>query len=301
MMSSDAAITRAKERFEALRARDAVAIMYSESATELVPLSPTHLPRHFRKFEGMRAFNFHPCKDRRGLVATHSSCTESERLVIEAFRSVSKDLEEHLEAHRYTTRFRIRELDWAIALVEASHKKVLGSEGYEWQWWQDADDDLLITGRIAECWDKSMNIMDRYFIELINAVESSLRLIEHLATEPEVPKQAVARDKTADQLLQDLYERNPNFACTASLKVLAADLGFASPSALSATHFYRNVLKGKRDAVKEIISPRKQAEKRIRAGMPYVDDKETIDAVNKTLGEYFEQIAGEMPRVDQEL
>ena len=56
MMSSDAAITRAKERFEALRARDAVAIMYSESATELVPLSPTHLPRHFRKFEGMRAF-----------------------------------------------------------------------------------------------------------------------------------------------------------------------------------------------------------------------------------------------------
>ena len=300
-MSSDAAITRAKERFEALRARDAVAIMYSESATELVPLSPTHLPRHFRKFEGKRAFNFHPCKDRRGLVVTHSSCTESERLVIEAFRSVSKDLEEHLEAHEYTTRFRIRELDWAIALVEASHKKVLGSEGYEWQWWQDADDDLLITGRIAECWDKSMNIMDRYFIELTNAVESSLRLIEHLATEPEVPKQMVAREKTADQLLQDLYERNPNFACTASLKVLAADLGFASPSALAATRFYRNVLKEKRDAVKEIISHRKQAEKRIRAGMPYVDDKETIDAVNETLGEYFEQIADEVHRVNQEL
>ena len=53
-------------------------------------------------------------------------------------------------------------------------------------------------------------------------------LIEHLATEPAVPKQADARDKTADQLLQDLYERNPNFACTASLRVLAADLGFAS-------------------------------------------------------------------------
>ena len=186
-------------------------------------------------------------------------------------------------------------------MVEASHKKVLGSEGYEWQWWQDADDDLLITGRIAECWDKSMNIMDRYFIELTNAVESSLRLIEHLATEPAVPKQAVARDKTADQLLQDLYERNPNFACTASLKVLAADLGFASPSALAATHFYRNVLKEKRDVVKEIISHRKQAEKRIRAGMPYVDDKEAIDAVNKTLGEYFEQIADEVHRVNQEL
>ena len=143
--------------------------------------------------------------------------------------------------------------------------------------------------------------MDRYFVELTNAVESSLRLIEHLATEPEVPKQTVAREKTADQLLQDLYERNPNFACTASLKVLAADLGFASPSALAATRFYRNVLKEKRDAVKEIISHRKQAEKRIRAGMPYVDDKETIDAVNETLGEYFEQIADEVHRVNQEL
>ncbi len=297
-MSSDAAITRAKERFEALRARDAVAIMYSESATELVPLSPTNLPRHFRKFEGMRAFNFHPCKDRRGLLVTHSVCTETERLVIEAFRNVSKDLEEHLEAHGYTTRFRISELDWAIALVEASRRKLLGSEGYDWQWWQDADDDLLITGRIAECWDKNMNIMDRYFVELNNTVESSLRLIEHLATEPGVTKQTDTREKTADQLLQDLYERNPNFACTASLRVLAADLGFASSSALTATYFYSNVLREKRDAVKEIISHRKQAEKRIRAGMPYVDDKETIDAVDKTLGEYFEQIAEEVHRVD---
>jgi hypothetical protein len=61
------------------------------------------------------------------------------------------------------------------------------------------------------------------------------------------------------------------------------------------------VLKEKRDVVKEIISHRKQAEKRIRAGMPYVDDKEAIDAVNKTLGEYFEQIADEVHRVNQEL
>ena len=35
--------------------------------------------------------------------------------------------------------------------------------------------------------------------------------------------------------------------------------------------------------------------------MPYVDDKETIDAVNETLGEYFEQIADEVHRVNQEL
>ncbi len=115
---------------------------------------------------------------------------------------------------------------------------------------------------------------------------------------PGVTKQTGTGEKTADQLLQDLYERNPNFACTASLRVLAADLGFASSSALTATYFYSNVLREKRDAVKEIISHRKQAEKRIRAGMPYVDDKETIDAVDKTLGEYFEQIAEEVHRVD---
>ncbi|HAO73251.1 MAG TPA: hypothetical protein DCR06_11670, partial [Planctomycetaceae bacterium] len=179
-MAADVAIARAKARLEALRGRDPVAIMYSESATELKPLSPNNLPRHFRKFEGMRAYNFHPSKDRRALLVTHSACTESERLVIDTFRSVSKDLEEHLYAHKYTTCFRIRELDWAIALVEASHRKLLGSEGYEWQWWQDADEELLVTGRIADAWGKNMHVMDRYFIELKNAVESSLRLIEHL-------------------------------------------------------------------------------------------------------------------------
>ena len=172
-MAADLAITRAKERFEALRARDTVAIMYAESASELPELSPSHLPRHFRKFENMRSFHFSPSQGRRGLLITHSACTESERLVVEAFRSVSKDLQEHLEAHKYTTCFRIRELDWSIALVESANQQLLGSEGYEWKWWQDADDDLLITGRVAECWDKNLNIMDRYFIELNNAVEAS--------------------------------------------------------------------------------------------------------------------------------
>ena len=53
-------------------------------------------------------------------------------------------------------------------------------------------------------------------------------------------------------------------------------------------------MKDKRAFCKPALSQRKQAEKRIRAGMPYVDDKETIDAVDKSLREYFEHIADEV-------
>ncbi len=288
-MAADLAITRAKERFEALRARDTVAIMYSESASELSALSPSHLPRHYRKFENMRSFHFSPSQHRRGLLITHSACTESERLVIEAFRSVSKDLQEHLEAHKYTTCFRIRELDWAIALVESANQQLLGSEGYEWKWWQDADDDLLITGRVAECWDKNLNIMDRYFIELNNAVEASLRLIEHLAIVPEVPQKPEPREKTADQKLQDLFERNPNYACEATLRALAKELGFKSPSTLTATPFYNNVLKEKREVVKQINQQKQAAEKRIRSGNAHANDAAEIKAAEKALDEYYSQ------------
>jgi hypothetical protein len=245
-MAADVAIARAKARLEALRGRDSVAIMYSESATELKPLSPNNLPRHFRKFEGMRAYNFHPSKDRRALLVTHSACTESERLVIDTFRSVSKDLEEHLYAHKYTTCFRIRELDWAIALVEASHRKLLGSEGYEWQWWQDADEDLLVTGRIADAWGKNMHVMDRYFIELKNAVESSLRLIEHLEiehleAEPSVPKQTESCGETTNKKLEALWKKEPAFCLLKPIQAIAQKIGKGEIS-VSESDFWKETI-----------------------------------------------------------
>ncbi len=288
-MAADAAITRAKERFEALRARDTVAIMYSGSDVGLPSLSPSHLPKHFRKFEGMRSFHFSPNQHRRGLLITHSACTESERLVIEAFRCVAEDLQEHLEAHKYTTCFKIRELDWAIALIEASHNSLLGPEGYGEVLWQDADSDLLVTGKFSEDRGKHLNIMDRYFIELNNAVEASLRLIEHLAVLPEAPQKPEPREKTADQKLQDLFEANPNFTCEASLRALAQELGLKSPSTLTATPFYNNVLKEKREVVKQISQQKQAAEKRIRSGNAHADDAAEIEAADKALDEYYSQ------------
>ena len=85
------------------------------------------------------------------------------------------------------------------------------------------------------------------------------------------------------------------------MKTIAEKLGLKSAGSISATCFYKDVLKGKRGYCKSAIEQRRQAEKRIRAGMPYVDDKETIDAVDKSLGEYFEQIADEVHRVDEGL
>lgn len=288
-MSTDIAITRAKERFEALRLRVTVAIMYSGSDAELPVLNPTHLPKQFHKFEGMRSFHFRPSQHRRGLLITHSACTESERLVIDAFRSVAEDLQKHLEAKKYTTCFRIRELDWAIALIEASHNGLLGSEGYDEVLWQDADSDLLVNGKFSEDRGKNLNIMDRYFIELNNAVEASLRLIEHLSKVPEVPQKSEPREKTADEKLQDLFEANPNFTCEATLRALAQELGLMSQSTLVATSFYSNVLKEKREVVKQINQRKQAAEKRIRSGNAHADDTAEIEAADKALDEYYAQ------------
>ncbi len=138
-------------------------------------------------------------------------------------------------------------------------------------------------------------------MQLENIVESSIQLIHYLGKKPEVPKKSRLKEKTADQLLQDLYEADPRFCCEESLRTITEKLGLKSTGTITSTCFYKDVLKGKRDHCKSAIEQRRQAEKRIRAGMPYVDDKETIDAVDKSLGEYFERIADEVHRVDEGL
>ena len=138
-------------------------------------------------------------------------------------------------------------------------------------------------------------------MQLENIVESSIQLINYLGKKPESPRKSRLKEKTAGQLLQDLYEADPRFCCEQSLRTIAEKLGLKSNGAITATCFYKDVLKGKREFCKPVIDQRKQAEKRIRAGMPYADDKETIDAVDKSLSEYFEHISDDMHRMDQEL
>ena len=56
-----------------------------------------------------------------------------------------------------------------------------------------------------------------------------------------------------------------------------------------ATHFYNNVLKEKREVVKQISQQKQAAEKRIRSGNAHADDAAEIEAADKALDEYYSQ------------
>ncbi|MGI9458395.1 MAG: hypothetical protein ACR2NF_00210 [Pirellulales bacterium] len=245
-MVTGAAIARAEGRFQSLRSRDAVSILYSSWASGLPPMRRDNLPRDFHKYSESRSIEFKPDSDRHSLFLTHCACPESENLLIDAFRDISIDLKDALEKHQFTTGFRTRELDWAVALIEASHKGLLGSAGYDEVWWQDSTDPLLIAGRIKESFAEKVDLIDHYMVELTNAVESSLRLVEILETEPEAPKQTKPRGDDTEQRLRMLWTEDQFYCLTHSIAEIAKRID-RSKGQVSKSQFWQEVITLEKD------------------------------------------------------
>ena len=293
--------------FEAVADNEPIGLLYSEWQRGIEPLDPKQLPESYESFEQHIAFEFSPSEHLESLLIIKGDDSNLKRLVMSVCSSAAILFKDDLLSHGFEINTRTMSAPWLWSLVEAARRQCLGVEGLiGGTAYCQSKHDKNLTVDEQEILDESLgwsmaDFVPRRFMQLENIVESSINLISYLGEKPESPRKSHLKEKTADQLLQDLYETDPKFCCEESLKTIAEKLGFKSTGSISATCFYKDVLKCKRDYCKSAIDQRKQAEKRIRAGMPYVDDKETIDAVDKTLGEYFEQIADEISRVDQEL
>lgn len=294
-------------RFEAFRDNEPVGLLYSEWQRGTEPLDPKQLPKSYKSFEQQMAFHFCPAEHLDSLLIIKGDDSNLKRLVMSICSSAAIHFKDDLLSHGFKINTRTMSAPWLWALVEAARRQCLGAEGLVGGTaFCQSKHDRNLTVDEQEVLDESLgwsmaDFVPRRFMQLENIVESSIQLIHYLGKKPESPKKSRLREKTADQLLQDLYEADPRFCCEESLRTIAEKLGLKSTGTITATCFYKDVLKGRRDHCKPAIEQRKQAEKRIRAGMPYVDDKETIDAVDKSLSEYFEQIADEMHRMDQEI
>ena len=294
-------------RFESFRDNEPIGLLYSEWQCGIEPLDPKQLPEPYESFEQQIAFSFSPSDHLESLLIIKGDDSNLKRLVMSVCSSAAIHFKNDLLSHGFEINTRTMSVPWLWSLVEAARRQCLGAEGLVGgTTYCQSKHDKNLTVDEQEVLDESLgwsmaDFVPRRFMQLENIVESSINLISYLGEKPESPKKSQLKQKTADQLLQDLYEAAPRFCCEESLKTIAEKLGLKSTGSISATCFYKDVLKGKRDYCKSAIEQRRQAEKRIRAGMPYVDDKETIDAVDKSLGEYFERIADEVHRVDEGL
>jgi len=293
-------------RFESFRDSEPIGLLYSEWQPGVEPLNPSLLPEAYKSFEQQMAFRFCPSEHLDSLLIIKGGDSDFKRLVMSICSSAAIHFKDDLLSHGFKINTRTMSAPWLWALVEAARRQCLGAEGLvgATTFCQSKHDRNLTVDEQAVL-DESLgwsmaDFVPRRFMQLENIVESSISLISYLGEKPESPRKSRLKEKTADQLLQDLYEADPKFCCEESLRTIAGKLGLKSTGTITATCFYRDVLKDKRAFCKPALSQRKQAEKRIRAGMPYVDDKETIDAVDKSLREYFEQIVDEVHRVDQE-
>lgn len=286
---------RLSARFEVFRDKEPLPLLYSEWRSDLEQMSPAELPMAYQEFERQRPwFRFSPSQGIEALVIIGGDDLSLKKKVLQICTVAGKELADDIHKHGLKVDLRAMQCPWLLALVEAARLRYLGADGL-------VDD--LVQRQMKGCDtlfnEQSMTLgifgssMDdwvpRKFMQMADIVESSLRLIEKLSTETEASKvaapKAKVKKKTDNEKAAEYFERNQRRCWDPknTVALLAKEAGIKWPSGFVQSKTYLKEIGPVREQLESTYKEHREAEKRMMAGKPSVDDSEAMQKVDKAL------------------
>jgi hypothetical protein len=300
-MTDPKSMERLSARFETFRDKEPLPLFYSEWLSDLEQMSPAELPMAYQEFERRRPwFRFSPSQGIEALVIIGGDDLSLKKKVLQIGTVAGKELADDIHKHGLKVDLRAMECPWLLALVEAARLRYLGADGLvgdlvqrQMKGCDTLFNELSMTsgifGSSMEDW------VPRKFMQMADIVESSLRLIEKLSTKTAAnnlaaPK-AKAREQTDEGKASDLFERKERWCLDPrnTTRAMAKEAGIKHASGLTQTKTYKEKIKPNRDALKSTYQDWKEADRRIRTGMPTIDDSERAELLDKSIDALMDQ------------